>query len=64
MISPAEKKAALLNASNTVKMGIHELGQLLRTSTPMAGQLLVTKDIEKLQRQLERVQMGLQELVL
>lgn len=63
-ISGPQKKSRLLAAIASVQMEIRELDSLLKTSTPQAANLLVTKDIEKLLRSAEKVQMGLQSLVL
>jgi predicted RNA-binding Zn ribbon-like protein len=59
-----ENKAALIRASMEVREKVRELQNLLNTSTHMARQLVVTKDIEKLMRAQEKVHAGLQELVL
>jgi hypothetical protein len=59
-----ENKAALLKASGEVREKVRDLQNLLNTSTHMARQLVVTKDIEKLMRAQEKVHAGLQELVL
>lgn len=60
----AYKKSMLLGQMSKVQMEIRALGNLLKTSTPNAAGLIVTKDIEKLLRAAEKAQMGLQELVL
>ena len=60
----AHKKSVLLGQMSKVQMEIRALGNLLKTSTPNAAGLIVTKDIEKLLRAAEKAQMGLQELVL
>ena len=62
--SAAQRKSLLLNAISIVQQDVRELDRLLKTSTPNAANLLVSKDIEKLLRAAEKVQMGLQSLVL
>lgn len=62
--SGAVKKSKLLAAVQGVQQEIRYTQTLLLTSTPQAKNLVVTKDIEKLLRAAEKVQMGLQELVL
>jgi hypothetical protein len=63
-LTGAQKKSDLLGQVSKVQMEIRALGNLLKTSTPNAAGLIVTKDIEKLLRAAEKAQMGLQELVL
>lgn len=60
----AEKKSALLASVQKVQQEIRRTQTLLQTMSPQAKSLIVTKDIEKLLRAAEKVQMGLQELVL
>ncbi len=60
----AEKKSALLASVQRVQQEIRRTQTLLQTMSPQAKSLIVTKDIEKLLRAAEKVQMGLQELVL
>lgn len=62
--SGRHRKAKLLNQIAAVRAEITELGNLLKTSTPQAANLIVTKDIEKLLRSAEKVQMELQLLIL
>lgn len=59
-----EKKSKLLAAVQQVQKEIRTTQTLLNTFTPQAKSLIVSKDIEKLMRAAEKVQMGLQELVL
>lgn len=63
-LSAAEQKALLMRTVADIKMEVNQLTQGLRAATPIATQLILWKEIEKLSRQLERVQMGVQELVL
>lgn len=58
------KKARLLAVMAAAKNSIRDVKTLLETSTPQARNLLVHKEIEKLERAAEKVQMGIQELVL
>lgn len=60
----AEKKSKLLAAVQQVQKEIRTTQTLLNTFTPQAKSLIVSKEIEKLMRAAEKVQMGLQELVL
>ncbi len=60
----ARKKAQLLSVMAAAKNSIRDVRVLLETSTPQAKNLLVHKELEKLERSAEKVQMGLQELVL
>ena len=62
--SGARKKANLMGVMQHLRGSIRDLKILLETSTPQAKNLLVHKEIEKLERAAEKVQMGLQELVL
>jgi hypothetical protein len=62
--SGAEKKGMLLASGTKVQQAIQNLHYTLQSVAPNARQLVVMKEVEKLQRQQERVQMGLQELVL
>lgn len=62
--SGPEKKAKLLFQCQQVQMLARELARSLEKATPAAKQLLVSKELDKLNRQLEKVQMGLQELIL
>lgn len=59
-----EKKSKLLAAVQGVQQEIRYTQTLLNTFTPQAKSLIVSKDIEKLMRAAEKVQIGLQELVL
>jgi hypothetical protein len=63
-LTNGESKAALIRTSMEVREKIRDLQNLLNTSTHMARQLVVTKDIEKLMRMQEKVHAGLQELTL
>lgn len=60
----AENKSALLVGIQNVQKEIRYTQTLLQTVSPQAKNLIVSKDIEKLMRAAEKVQMGLQELVL
>lgn len=62
--SGPEKKIKLINMGSALQMQARELSKSLEKATPAAKQLLISKEIEKLSRQLEKVQMGLQELIL
>lgn len=59
-----ERKAELMRRCTEIKLGITQLQQGLRAATPIATQLILWKEIGKLERQMEKVQMGVQELVL
>ena len=63
-MNSAEKKAELLNGVQGVKNAIRETQRTLSIVSPQAKNLTVTKDLEKLMKAAEKVQMGLQELVL
>lgn len=62
--SGPEKKSKLLTQCQSIQMAARELQRSLEKATPAAKQLLVSKELDKLNRQLEKVQMGLQELIL
>lgn len=62
--SGQEKKIRLINMGTALQIQARELARSLEKATPAAKQLLISKEIEKLGRQLEKVQMGLQELIL
>lgn len=59
-----EVRAELAAASRAVQDSIRALQTLFSTATPMAKQLRVWGDMEKLMRSAEKVQQGLQELTL
>lgn len=63
-MNSAEKKSALLSSAQGVQQKIKDLQLQLQMFSPQAKSLVVTKDLEKLLRSAEKVQMGLQELVL
>lgn len=60
----AASKAELAKRITTVQQEIRELQTFFSTATPMAKQLTVWHDIEKLMRAAEKVKAGFQELVL
>lgn len=60
----ARKKTNLLAVMAAARGSLRDLRQLLETTTPQAKNLTVHKEIEKLERAAEKVQMGIQELVL
>ena len=47
-----------------IKAEVNMLVQDLKKATPAADQLILMKDIEKMQRQLEKVSMGVGSLIL
>jgi len=59
-----EMRAELAQSSRAVQDAIRDLQRLFSTATPMAKQLRVWTDMEKLMRAAEKVQQGLQELIL
>ena len=59
-----EVRVELSNASRDVQTAIRALQTLFSTATPMAKQLRVWGDMEKLMRAAEKVQQGLQELTI
>lgn len=63
-LSGLERKTEMLRNLRQQGQEIQAVKHLLLGATPMASQLQVMKEIEKLERQREKVQMGIQELVL
>ena len=59
-----QMRAELAKASRTIQNDIRELQTLFSQATPLAKQLSVWKEIEGLMKKAEKVQQGLQELVL
>jgi hypothetical protein len=57
-------KAQLLAMMQHSRQSLRDLRTVLESTTPQAKNLLVHREIEKLERAAEKVQMGLQELVL
>ena len=58
------KKVNLLAVLSAARGSLRDVRVLLETSTPQAKNLIVYKEIEKLERAAEKVQTGIQELVL
>lgn len=59
----AEMKVQMLTASRATIQSIRDMQTLFKTATPMATQLVVWTNMEKLLRAADKVQQGLQELV-
>lgn len=59
-----EKKSELARQISNVQQDIRTLQTTFSTMTPMAKQLTVWHDIEKLMRAAEKVKAGFQELIL
>ena len=62
-LSKQEIKQAIMQDAVSIKALLTGMPNRLKQLTPMADQLLVTKDIEKAIRVMEKIQMGLGSVV-